>query len=388
LGNNKLKWESGNQSVRYFFMVGQGNKALLSEWNKLTGKRVLLPRIEMTGGNQNERKGSGYKTLVSWDGLNTLLPVLFNLGLSGTPYAFVEATTIENDDELVIRYLQMASLNPVYKYPEDIEENRAQHNTLHHYKMLRYRLMPYLNTLSAQAALKGYPMIRPLLFEFFNDEESRNITGEYMLGKNILVAPVLTKEKRTKSVYLPGRERWYRFSSDRKYRGGNEYNIPVTKDDMPVFVRGGTFLPLADTGTMGKTYSTENLTIRYYVNRKDKSDPYIMYEDAGDDPNALINGKFETLMFLQKRDVRDNLSFMFSSINNGYAGMPESRKIKLEIIGQTGVKKMQFFKNDIELKKKKPGKIKEGFYYDKSRRIWVVEFEWKNEEVIITTKKK
>ncbi len=384
--NNSLKQESDTKSLQYFFIASAGVKELLSGWYNLTGSKTILPRKIMIDNRENSWPVEGYKTRVSWGNIDSLLPVLFNLGLSGTPYAYTDVS-IANDEGLINRYMQLTSLNPVFKYPEIINHEGEIIRLFYKNKLLRYRLMPLLSTFSAQTALKGYPMIRPLFFEFPGDEESYGITDEFMLGNSILAAPVLTKRKHTRTVYLPGRERWYFFWSNRKYRGGNEYDIPVTPDKLPLFVRGGTFLPLADTATMNQQYTTKNLTIRYYVNRKSASDTYLMYEDAGNDPQALADGNFETLMFLQKRDVRDNLSFMFSRINKGYQGMPEMRNIRLEIIGQTDVKKMRFFKNDVELKKKKPGKNKEGFYFDKTRRVWVVEFGWENDEVIITTKR-
>jgi len=68
--------------------------------------------------------------------------------------------------------------------------------------------------------------------------------------------------------------------------------------------------------------------------------------------------------------------------------MPETRKISFVIIGMREVKKAAFYKNNVKLKKTKPGKQGDGFYFDKTKKQWVVNFTWENEDVVITTKQK
>ena len=334
----------------------------------------------------------------SWGGYQAQLPTLLHMSLSGLPYIHSDAGGFAQgarDDELYTRWLQFACFTPILRPhgqsetlpSEPVYFSQQTQDIVRKYMNLRYSLLPYIYTLSAQATLMGYPLMRPLFFEFPEDKESYSVADEYMFGNELLVAPILKQGEKIRNIYLPQGTKWYYFHTNRKFPGGNEYEVPVTIRDMPIFVKAGSFLPMTDAVKTTDNYSTKNLTIKYYVSNSDNRETFLMYEDDGKDPFALKNGNFETMMFVQKADVRGNQTFMFSKVNKGYQGQPDSRNITLEIIGITGVQKIQFFKNDVELKRKKPSKIKEGFYYDKEQKVWVVNFIWKNEEVIITTKK-
>ena len=334
----------------------------------------------------------------SWGGYQAQLPTLLHMSLSGLPYIHSDAGGFAQgakDDELYTRWVQFACFTPILRPhgqsetipSEPVYFSEQTQNIVRRYMNLRYRLLPYIYSLSLQATLKGYPLMRPLFFEFPGDENTYSISDEYLFGSEILVAPVLKKGEKTRAVYLPKGNRWYDFHSNRKFPGGNEYTIPLTIQDMPLFVKAGSFLPMTDAVKTTDNYSTKNLTIKYYIGNSKLSERYLMYEDDGKDPDALKNGNFETLMFVQKPDERGNISFLFSRINKGYKGMPKTRNVKLEIIGIQNVSKMVFFLNGKELKKKKAGKLKDGFYFDKTRKVWIVDFLWGTGDVVVTTKK-
>ncbi len=335
----------------------------------------------------------------SWGGYRAQLPTLLHMSLSGLPYIHSDAGGFAQgarDDELYTRWLQFACFTPVLRAhgqsetlpSEPVYFSRQTQDIVRRYMNLRYSLLPYIYTLSAQATLKGYPIMRPLFYEFPEDEEAYSLYGEYMFGNELLVAPVLQPGQKIMTVYLPNGTKWYYFHTNRKFPGGNEYDIPVTINDMPLFVKAGSFIPFTDAVKTTDNYSTKNLTVKYYVSNSEKRETFLMYDDDGKDPGALKNGRFETLMFVQKPDERGNLSFMFSRIT-GYDSMPDLRNMKLEIIGWQHVKKPAFFLNGEPLKKKKPSKSNEsGYYFDEQHNSWVIDFKWSNNDVIITTKQK
>ena len=334
----------------------------------------------------------------SWGGYRAQLPALLHMSLSGLPYIHSDAGGFAQgarDDELYTRWLQFACFTPVLRAhgqsetlpSEPVYFSEQTRNIVRKYMNLRYRLLPYIYTLSAQATLKGYPLMRPLFYEFPSDDETKAIVNEYMFGSELLVAPVLEKGQKSVTVYLPKGTKWYYFHNNRKFPGGNEYDIPVTINDMPLFVKAGSFLPLTDAVKTTDNYSTRNLTVKYYVGSSDKHETFLMYDDDGKDPDALKNGRFETLMFVQKPDKRGNLSFMFSRIN-GYDAMPQSRNMSLEIIGWQSAAKPGFMLNGEPLKKKRSSKSGAGYYFDESHRTWVVDFTWTGSDVFIITKQK
>jgi len=157
---------------------------------------------------------------------------------------------------------------------------------------------------------------------------------------------------------------------------------------MPLFVKAGSFIPMVDAVKTTDNYSTKNLTVLYYMDKAGSTSNFVMYNDDGTDPDALANGNFESLMFVKKEDERGNPVFLFSKIGKTYKGMPETRQISFVIIGMQEVKKTEFYKNNVKLKKKKPGKPDEGFYFDKIKKQWIVNFTWGKEDVVIITKQK
>ena len=77
-------------------------------------------------------------------------------------------------------------------------------------------------------------MIRPLFF-YYDEAEAYEETYEYLLGREILVAPVLKQGARTRNVYLP-RDKWIHLPSGKHYAGGM-HTVDAAIGEIPVFVR-------------------------------------------------------------------------------------------------------------------------------------------------------
>ena len=333
----------------------------------------------------------------SWGGLQAQLPALLNASLSGLPYTHSDAGGFagdNKDEELYTRWMQFACFTPVLRphgfagdtEPEPVFYSEKTQDIVRRYIKLRYSLLPYIYTLSAQASLKGYPLMRPLFYEFPDDWEAFDYYNEYMFGNNILVAPVIKQGQKVKTVYLPRGTKWYNFHTNRKFPGGNEYDIDLKINDIPLFVKGGSFIPTTEPVNTTKDYNTNNLIIKYYVGDDEKRDVYLMYSDDNKDPESIKNKNFETLMFVQKKNENNGLEFMFSRIN-GYAGMPEKRNIRLEITGLPYVKEKRFLLNGQDFQKKKKDAKGNGYFFDDSRKVWVLDFVWDVPDTFITEAK-
>lgn len=86
---------------------------------------------------------------------------------------------------------------------------------------------------------------RPLWIEFPEKLETFGVEDEYMLGNALLVYPVMDKEAKAVSVLLPGSEEvWYDFRKFKRMEDRGTLKIPVTLENIPIFQRGGTVIPL------------------------------------------------------------------------------------------------------------------------------------------------
>jgi alpha-D-xyloside xylohydrolase len=124
---------------------------------------------------------------------------------------------------------------------------------------LRYSLLPYLWRVAADVEQLGLPMMRPLALEFPDDPVAAGIDDQFLLGRDLLVAPVLDDRMRTvrRSVHLPP-GRWHRLDThigddattagppSEVFDGPGSVEIDVPIDDMPVFVRDGATIPRLD----------------------------------------------------------------------------------------------------------------------------------------------
>jgi oligosaccharide 4-alpha-D-glucosyltransferase len=112
---------------------------------------------------------------------------------------------------------------------------------------LRYQLLPYNYTLSFENNQKGLPLMRPLFFEEPENKALTTVCESYLWGNDFLVTPITKAGVTSASVYFPKNNNWFDFYSNQKYEAGTTQNIAVTEDHIPVFVRGGAFIPMIKT---------------------------------------------------------------------------------------------------------------------------------------------
>ncbi|MBE6731821.1 MAG: glycoside hydrolase family 31 protein [Ruminococcaceae bacterium] len=121
--------------------------------------------------------------------------------------------------------------NEVWSYGENVEK------VLRKFIDIRYKLKPYIKEISEEASLNGSPMMRTLFYEFENDKKAWDIEDEYMLGGDLLVAPVFEAGVTERKVYLPAGETWVEIATGIKYEGGAYVKTKADIDVIPVFAR-------------------------------------------------------------------------------------------------------------------------------------------------------
>ncbi len=117
-----------------------------------------------------------------------------------------------------------------YDAPGFMDEMRYWHK-------LHERLRPYLWETARACVRDGKPFMRPLVYEWPEDEQVLNIEDEYLLGEDLLVAPLLEENAQSRRVYLPEGV-WFDFFDGTKYEGGQTVTAGG-KGKLPVFTRNG-----------------------------------------------------------------------------------------------------------------------------------------------------
>ncbi|MBI3240739.1 MAG: DUF5110 domain-containing protein [Chloroflexi bacterium] len=192
-----------------------------------------------------------------WEHLAASLPMLMNLGLSGMPFVGVDIGGFGGDSngELLARWTQVGAFYPFCRN-HTATGTRAQEPwafgpeveaICRKYISLRYQLLPYLYNLFYEASQTGAPIMRPLAWHYPKDPVTFNLNDQFMLGPNLLIAPILAPSLTARAVYLP-KGRWYRWSAGQfgklPYIDGPTHLIAEAPlDELPLFVRAGAIIP-------------------------------------------------------------------------------------------------------------------------------------------------
>ncbi len=181
-------------------------------------------------------------------GILSLIPNMLQAGLSGYPYCcpdmvgggqeadFGEGK--QHDDELMVRSCQCAALMSGMQFSYAIW-NRSSENVraiVRDCVCLRGKYKEYLRTLLAEAASRNDPLMRHMEYEFPAQGLSE-ISDQFMLGDKLLVAPVLYKGMRERSVVLPSGCSWKYVPDGKVYEGGQTVRVGAPLEVLPYFER-------------------------------------------------------------------------------------------------------------------------------------------------------
>lgn len=146
-----------------------------------------------------------------------------------------------------------------YRVPWLFDEESV--DVVRRFSRLKNQLMPYLYEAALQAHECGTPMMRPMMLEFPEDPACDTLDRQYMLGDNLLVAPVFRKDCKV-TYYLPEGQ-WTHLLDGRILTGGKWITEIYDFLSLPLFVREGTILPLGNTDDK-PDYDYTNCTLHLY----------------------------------------------------------------------------------------------------------------------------
>jgi alpha-glucosidase len=272
----------------------------------------------------------------SWDQLALSIPMLANMSVSGIPFVGCDVGGFNDrpSPELYARWLQAAVFTPFLrshsvgwagnKEPWEYgdEFTAINRSTIE----LRYKFLPYIYTLFAEHERTGAPVMRPLWFDFPNDVRTYVIADEYLLGGDLLVAPVVKEGVREREVYFPAGADWIDWWTGESYDGGKSKVVKAPVDRLPLFIRAGAVIPfepvIQNTGEMNSVGLTLNVAVGIVP---DKTENATIFQDAGDGYG------YKMLEWREIRIEHRQGSLKISRIGN-YSG----QKINaLEVVGLT-----------------------------------------------------
>jgi alpha-glucosidase len=229
----------------------------------------------------------------SWDHLALTIPMLANMSVSGVPFVGADVGGFNEmpSGELYARWLQAAALTPflrshsvgwvgnkeAWEYGDEF--TKINRETVE----LRYKFLPYLYTLFYEHERTGEPIMRPLWYEYPNDKGTYLISDEYMVGDDVLVAPVVKEGMTTRGIYLPVGADWVDWWTGDRLESGKTHFLPAPIDRLPIFVRVGSVIPtqnvIQSTDEMPSSPVTLNVVAGIQPGKTEVSQ---LFQDAGD----------------------------------------------------------------------------------------------------------
>ncbi|CAB3397715.1 unnamed protein product [Caenorhabditis bovis] len=274
----------------------------------------ILSRSGFIGTQRTAAIWTGDNT-ADWGHLEISVPMLLSLSIAGIPFVGADVGGFfgNPDEQLLTRWYQAAAFQPFFRAHAHIDTKRREpwlfseptRNSIRESLRARYALLPYWYTLFQEHTQNGMPPMRPLFYEFENDESVLEEQKQWMVGSDLLVRPVLEKDTYNVKVELPKGDkknvRWYEWVSGIEHFEASAY-VDAPIDFVPVFQRGGSIIP-----------TWQRIRRSAYLM---KDDPLTLFVALDSDGNAkgevyLDDGK--THSYRNDEFVRANFTFVTTS---------------------------------------------------------------------------
>lgn len=302
----------------------------------------------------------------SWEVLRNQIPAGLNFTLCGIPYWNTDlggffGWEYNNDctnvayQELHARWFQWGCFMPLMRnhcsspMMNEIwrfgKEGDWAYDAQKRFIDLRYRLLPYIYSLTGAVTHENGTIMRPLVMDFATDRKAILLDNEYMFGKNILVCPVtqplytkkvegnkgvatvanIAKASSPVQVYLPKGSKWIDFWTNEMIEGGREISRECPISIMPLYIKAGSILPLGPKVQYTSENKWNDLDICIYPGANGE---FTLYEDEFD------NYDYEKGAFTSIRFTWDdaNRTLTISDRNGSYPGMLKNRRFNLTVM--------------------------------------------------------
>lgn len=332
-----------------------------------SNKRVfILTRSAFAGQQRFGANTWSGDVVASWDALHNQVTAGLNFSLTGIPHwnsdiggFFLWNFKKKLDDpeyrELYTRWLQFATFNPMMRShgadaPREIyqfgKKGDKVYDALEKFIRLRYSLLPYIYSNSYQVTANQSTMMRALMMDFPSDKNVLPISDQFMFGKSLLVCPVVKpiyvkqvvagkdtsmaedfSSIRTKEVYLPAGSNWFDFWTGELQTGGQSVKKEIPIDQIPVFVKAGSILPIGPSVQYATEKKWDELEIRIYPGANGE---FVLYEDENDNYN-YEKGVLSMISFRWDDKKR---TLTIEDRKGSFPGMLTTRKFNIRVMQQ------------------------------------------------------
>ena len=329
---------------------------LYKNWRTdVAGKRAFfLIRQAFAGQQRNATTLWSSDIMCTFDAYKIQVPQAINACASGIPYWTSDIGgyhyhwtppdwSTPANRELFTRWFQFGVFCPVFRIHGKGERALFSENwdsktkeILLKYDNLRYRLMPYIYSLSWKVTSESYTMMRALAFDFRTDPSINDIRDQYMFGPAFLVNPVTEPThwfyygaavEQKRAVYLPKGTDWFDFWTGNFFRGGQTIHVPAPIEILPLYVRAGSIVPMGPFLQYATEKPADPIELRIYPGADGE---FTLYEDENDNYN-YEKGSFATIN-IRWDEKRNTLTI--GGRHGKFPGMLSHRTFRVTWVGR------------------------------------------------------
>lgn len=246
---NDIEHRDLHNMYGYLYTMATHQGHLVRSDNQL--RPFVLTRSAFAGSQRYAAIWTG-DNAANWEHLESSVPMCLSFSVAGMSFVGADVGGFfgNPDGELMVRWYQAASFQPFFRSHAHLDSKRrepwlfsaGEMSLIRDAIRTRYSFLPFWYTQFYENERTGVPVMRPLWYEFPQDEGTYGREGEHMIGDALLVAPILKKSATELSVYFPGNELWYDIISNQKFEVSGEISIQAPYDKIPVYQRGGTII--------------------------------------------------------------------------------------------------------------------------------------------------
>ncbi|MCX6122872.1 MAG: DUF5110 domain-containing protein [Ignavibacteriales bacterium] len=285
-----------------------------------------------------------------WYDLKAQISSGMNFTLSGIPYwsmdiggfsvesRYEHPTEADLDEwrELNTRWYQFGSFCPIFRVHGQFPlreiyniapEDHPAYQSMLAYNKLRYRLMPYIYSMTGMVTQQDYTIMRGLVMDFSTDKNVLNINDQFMFGPALMVNPVSEYKSRSRAVYLPSGSGWYEFKTGKYFAGGQTIQADAPYTEIPLYIKAGSIIPCGPEIQHTTEKPADPIRLFVYTG---SDGSFTLYEDENVNYN-YEKGKFATIPLSYNEKKKE---FTIGKLQGSFAGMLKKRTFEIVFIGE------------------------------------------------------
>ena len=293
----------------------------------------VLTRATFAGGQRYAWVWTG-DNRAEWSSLQQSLPMLLNFGLSGFPFIGADVGGFSGypSGELFTRWLQAAAFSPFFRgHTEQATPDQEPWSFGPPYTAinkaiveLRYRLLPQIYTVVEEASRSGLPVMRPLMLEYPEDPQTHGRGDQFLVGTDLLIAPVLVEAATSRDVYFPSGE-WIDFHTGARFDGGKTHKVDAPLHRLPIFVRAGSVIATQPVVQHTGEMAAQPIILRAFPDAEGRATG-TLYDDDGE------SMRYRDGAFLRQRATlrtsRGKACVALETIDGEAAASPRERRFE------------------------------------------------------------